>query len=214
VPNESDNPYFGDVLGAALSRRGLLKAGATTALVVGAGQLAGAGAAAASAAAPAGARPVPGGALTFVPVPPNTLDELVVPVGYDYRVLVRWGDPIVAGAPAFDPYAQTAAKQAMQFGYNCDYLTVLRLDADRALMVVNHEYTNEELMFPGVTSPSATTTLEQRRVAMMAHGLSVVTIERVGTSAAWRCRPTCGATGVSPRRRRSGSPVRQRGTPC
>ena len=36
----------------------------------------------------------------------------------------------------------------MQFGYNCDYVGVLPLDRRTALLVVNHEYTNEELMFP------------------------------------------------------------------
>ena len=37
----------------------------------------------------------------------------------------------------------------MQFGYNSDYVGVLPLPGRRrALLVVNHEYTNEELMFP------------------------------------------------------------------
>ena len=34
APNKSDNPYFGDVLEAALSRRDLLKAGAAAAVVL------------------------------------------------------------------------------------------------------------------------------------------------------------------------------------
>ena len=49
----------------------------------------------------------------------------------------------------------------------------------------NHEYTNEELMFPGFTSQDALT-VEQVEVAMAAHGMSVVEIERVGRTGQWR----------------------------
>ena len=37
VPNESDNPYFGDVVNAEMSRRGVVRAGAVGALVLGVG---------------------------------------------------------------------------------------------------------------------------------------------------------------------------------
>ena len=56
VPNESDNPYFGDVVQAEVSRRGVVRAGAVGALVLG---FAGAGAASA---APALAAPAGNGA--------------------------------------------------------------------------------------------------------------------------------------------------------
>ena len=35
VPNKSDNPYLGDVVNTAMSRRGVLRAGAVGALVLG-----------------------------------------------------------------------------------------------------------------------------------------------------------------------------------
>jgi len=115
------------------------------------------------------------------------LDEVVVPADYDYRVVVRWGDPVLRDAPRFDVRNQTAVAQSRQFGYNCDYVAVLPFprNPDRALLVVNHEYTNEQLMFPGVTGPGDTT-VEQRQVAMAAHGMSVVAIERVRETGAWR----------------------------
>ncbi|MDO3701626.1 PhoX family phosphatase [Micromonospora sp. C28SCA-DRY-2] len=201
VPNTSDNTYFGDVVSAEVTRRGVVRAGAVGALVLGfggaaAGALAGAGPAAAAPGTPvvpeaAGfGRPGQGvgsGALTFTPIPPNKLDTLVVPNGYDHAVVIRWGDPVLPGAPEFDPHEQTAAKQAKQFGYNNDFVGVLPLDKQgrRALLVVNHEYTNEDLMFPGFTSQDALT-VEQLRVAMAAHGMSVVELERVGGTGQWR----------------------------
>ncbi|MFG2054027.1 PhoX family protein [Micromonospora sp. NPDC048930] len=195
VPNSSDNPYFGDLIEAEVSRRGVVRAGAVGALVLGfggtvAGALAGAAPAAAAPAAPTAPAAAPrggvgSGALTFDPVAPNKLDALVVPDGYDHAVVIKWGDPVVPGAPEFDVRAQTAAAQAKQFGYNNDFVGVLPIDRRRALLVVNHEYTNEDLMFPGFTSQDALS-VEQLRVAMAAHGMSVVEIERVDGTGQWR----------------------------
>ncbi|QLQ38919.1 PhoX family protein [Micromonospora robiginosa] len=197
VPNRSDNPYFGDLVDAEVSRRGVVRAGAVGALVLGfggaaAGALAGAAPAAAAPATPAAPGPDPAaagrpgsGALTFTPIPPNKLDTLVVPNGYDHAVVIKWGNEVVPGAPAFDVRRQSAAAQAEQFGYNNDFVGVLPIDRRRALLVVNHEYTNEDLMFPGFTGQDALT-VEQVRVAMAAHGMSVVELERVADTGQWR----------------------------
>ncbi|GAA1803470.1 PhoX family phosphatase [Planosporangium flavigriseum] len=198
VPNGSDNEYLGDIISTGLTRRGLVRAGALGALVVGAAGTGLAGAVSPAFAGPEAEPEVPdadmaaapaaaSGALTFKPIPPNQLDALVVPNGYDSAVVIRWGDAVVPGAPAFGVHKQTWQAQLKQFGYNNDYLTVLPLDrrGDRALLVVNHEYTNEELMFPGFTSHDALT-VDQVKIAMAAHGLSVVEIERVGRTGEWR----------------------------
>lgn len=208
VPNRTDNPELADVVSGALSRRAVLRAGGTGALVVtaapalaspataGGGHLAAgpaAGALGGHGTAPIGPgggtwRPAPSAPITFTPVEPNLLDAVITADGYDHDVVIRWGDPVLPGAPLFDVDRQTAAAQARQFGYNCDFLAVLPLGRDgrRALLVVNHEYTNEQLMFDGVASESAPTTAEQKRIAMMAHGLSVVEIERSGRGGRWR----------------------------
>ncbi len=183
VPNTSGNPYLGDVVAAGISRRGLLGAGAAGALVLSAGVAA--DPTPAAAAVPTGRPPGGAGPLTFKPIPPNTIDSVIVPNGYDHAVVIRWGDPILPGAPALDVHHQTAERQLRQFGYNNDYLGVLPLGRNRALLVSNHEYTNEELMFPGFTSQEALT-VEQVRVAMAAHGMSVVELERVGGTGRWR----------------------------
>lgn len=99
VPNESGNSYLGDVVRASMSRRGVMRAGAAGALVLG---VAGGTATPAVASAPVHHHPQPGkaGPLTFKAIPPNTLDNLIVPNGYDSAVVIKWGDPVVAGAPA------------------------------------------------------------------------------------------------------------------
>jgi secreted PhoX family phosphatase len=106
--------------------------------------------------------------------------------GHESQVVIRWGDPILADAPDFDPQAQTAEKQARQFGYNCDYLDFHPLPrgsraSDHGLLVVNHEYTSTGLMFPGIGSGRAArlrVTPEQARIEMAAHGGSVVEVKR------------------------------------
>ncbi|OEU96182.1 PhoX family protein [Streptomyces oceani] len=184
VPNTSDNAYLGEVISGTLSRRTLLAAGAvatataaTSASVLGQAPPA----AAVPAGGPGGRHGQPGGrparGLRFEPVRPNTEDAVVVPEGYAQEVLIRWGDPVLAGAPAFDPERQTARAQAGQFGYNCDYIASLELpgERDRRLLVVNHEYTTEVMMFPGYDADRPTR--EQVEVAWAAHGLTVLVTE-------------------------------------
>ncbi|GAA1562436.1 PhoX family protein [Actinomadura kijaniata] len=187
VPNTSGNAYFGDILADHLSRRGMLRAGALGALVVGAGAAASAAPAYAAPAAPAApARPGGGGhRLRFTPVAPNQDDKVTVPDGYEASVVVGWGDPVLPGAPKFDFDRQTPEAQARQFGYNCDYVTFFPMGRDRALLWVNHEYTDEELMFRGYQGGAAATE-QQIRIAMAAHGGSVVEIERVGRTGRWK----------------------------
>ncbi|MFC7555426.1 alkaline phosphatase PhoX [Pseudoroseomonas wenyumeiae] len=75
--------------------------------------------------------------------------------GYEMQTVIRWGDPVLPGAPVFDPARQTAAAQAMQFGYNNDYVDFFPLpqgskNATHGLLAVNHEYTDPQLMFDGL----------------------------------------------------------------
>ncbi|MGM1065017.1 PhoX family protein [Saccharothrix sp. Mg75] len=184
APNSSGNTYFGDVVGEVVRRRGLLKAGAVLAVAGAGAGLLGAGTAAADPRRPdADAdRDLGGGrrqdGLNFTAVTPNTEDRVVVPDGYDQSVVIRWGDPVLPGAPAFDFDRQTAAAQAKQFGFNNDFCGLVPLDGpgERWLMVSNHEYTTESAMFKGWTAD--TTTREQVEIAWAAHGMSVVLVER------------------------------------
>ncbi|MGB7243223.1 MAG: PhoX family phosphatase [Sulfitobacter sp.] len=117
--------------------------------------------------------------------------------GYDAQILLRWGDPITAAAPEFDVMNQTAAAQLQQFGYNNDYVGFTPLDADgtRGLLCVNHEYTNEEVMFPGLGRQDKVDftgmTKDLIDIEMAAHGGSVVEIAKdaSGTWAVQRDSP-------------------------
>ncbi|GHE77018.1 hypothetical protein GCM10018782_58300 [Streptomyces griseoaurantiacus] len=188
VPNTSGNAYAGDVIAGAVRRRALLRGAAVTAVVAATGA-AGAtvGAPGASAAPGAPAAPGPAGkdrrgarGLRFEPVAPNTADAVTVPEGYRQNVVVRWGEPILRGAPAFDPENQSAAAQAGQFGYNNDFLALLPLPGERGrqLLVANHEYTDEVLMFRGYDPENPTR--RQVETAWAAHGLSAVVVEEDG----------------------------------
>ncbi|MDF9714687.1 PhoX family phosphatase [Nocardioides sp. ChNu-153] len=182
VPNTTDNEHVQDVITKAIKRRTLLGGAAVGA---GAVVLGTAGAAAAAdnrwnaGGSTAGA--VRGKMVSndaFAVVPPNKKDALTVPRGYAAVVVAAWGDPVAPGAPRFDVYKQTAEAAAQQFGYNNDYVGVLNITQTKALLVANHEYTNEELMFP----PGVYTDEEQRRIAIASHGMSVMAIERRSTS--------------------------------
>jgi secreted PhoX family phosphatase len=110
-----------------------------------------------------------------------------VAAGYNVSMLIRWGDPLHANAPAFQPGRQSAEAQERQFGMNNDFLAFMPLPRGGAnslhgLLCVNHEYASGHLMWPGMTrgTYAATVTREQCETEMAAVGHSVVEISRDG----------------------------------
>jgi uncharacterized protein len=184
APNTTDTTYFRDVASRALGRRTLLSTASAAAGVAVLAPTLTSGPAAAStvqAASPRRSR------LLFTPIAPvlTTVDDVTVPAGFRWDPVIRWGDPILAGAPAFDAAAQSPDSQAGQFGYNCDYLDIIETNArgTRALLVANHEYTNEAIMFPPDTDPETLI-----RTVWAAHGLSVVELRRDERGQPWTYR--------------------------
>jgi secreted PhoX family phosphatase len=182
APNPTPGDTFQNVMRRYVSRRSLLRGAAAAGVALAAAPrlLSGSAAAQGTPATPAGTA---AGALTFEQIQLGEEDMIAVPAGYASSVLIRWGDPLFAGAPAFDPQNQTPEAQARQFGHNTDFIGFLPLPAggsgaDRALLAVNHEYTNPELMFPGYDDESPTR--QQVDTELAAHGLSVVEIARQG----------------------------------
>ncbi|HEX2247593.1 MAG TPA: alkaline phosphatase PhoX, partial [Arthrobacter sp.] len=189
VCNTSDNNYFRDIVSAEFSRRNMLgvSGAGVVALMFGGGAAAANGSAAGLApAAKKGYGHGNASKLKFAGIDgvPNTVDDVVVPKGYNWEPVIRWGDPLFDDSAEFDPENQTPESQAGQFGYNCDYLDIIEIpgtNGKRGVLFSNHEYTNENLMFPPDMDIS-----QVRKTAMAAHGLSVVEVERKGKGQPWK----------------------------
>jgi len=188
--NDSANPTMGEIIAARMSRRdvmrGALAVTAASAAIVPMA-LETAKAQTATPASAVGANTTP--SFNFKEIAAGSDETHHVAEGYDADILIRWGDPVVPGAPAFDPQKQSAQSQSKQFGYNNDYVGFLPIEgrSDHGLLVVNHEYTNEELMFPELPGRQdlrnvrfANMTKELADIEIMAHGGSVLEIRKTG----------------------------------
>lgn len=178
--NPTANPTMGDIIAARFSRRGFLKGSMASAAI-------------AATVSPVAlfaadeARAQTTSAFSFPEVEAGVDANHHVAEGYDADVLLRWGDKLFPDAPEFDPTNQSEAAQERQFGYNNDFVGFIPLDGatDRGLLVVNHEYTNEHLMFPGIVTMQngelevADATEDRANIEMAAHGGTIVEIHKV-----------------------------------
>jgi secreted PhoX family phosphatase len=184
--NASANATIGDVIANRFSRRDLMKgalgvaaiAATTEPLALRSAKAQGSGAA-------------PASRFRFEEIEAKVEQNHAVASGYDADILIRWGDPVLPGAQAFDPMKQSADAQSKQFGYNADFLGYFPMPgaanpSTHGLLVANHEFTNEELMFPGVGRQDlrsvafAKMTPELAAIEMAAHGGAVIEIRRDG----------------------------------
>ena len=126
----------------------------------------------------------PGRVLGFTGVPATLADGITVPPEYRYEVLYPWGAPtgVPAAMPAVAPAgANSAADHALQAGMHHDGMHFFALGADRGLLVMNHEYTDERLLNP---ADATQWTAERVRKSLHAMGVSVIEVER--TPQGWR----------------------------
>jgi secreted PhoX family phosphatase len=183
--NPTANPTMGEIISARFSRRDILRGALAVSAI-------------ASTVSPLAlmsadrAKAAEGGSSFAFPEVEAGVDRTHhVAEGYDARPLLRWGDPLFPDAPAFDPFNQTPEAQRRQFGYNNDYVGYIPMpgaaDPSRhGLLVVNHEYTNEHLMFPGIVTIAdgkpRVAPADRRRIdiEMAAHGGTVAEIRRDG----------------------------------
>ncbi|MBL8663088.1 MAG: PhoX family phosphatase [Candidatus Odyssella sp.] len=180
--SDSRNPHIQDVIARRFSRRSLLTS------LVAAGAVAGLGAA-----FPLRDALAQGGStLAFKSLALKIDETHHVPEGYKADLVIGWGDPVAKGAKPLDLANQTAASQAGQFGYNCDFIAFMPLpmgsaNSEHGLLFVNHEYTNGEMMHPGVKSASENRAKADKawtEVEMAAHGGAVVEVKKEG--GAWK----------------------------
>ncbi|MEQ8653124.1 MAG: PhoX family phosphatase [Kiloniellales bacterium] len=177
--NTTLNSSMGDIVAARLGRRGFLKGAlAVTAVsTLAPSQILMSRSAAAATLSGA----------SFQEIEHGVDERHHVAPGYKAEILIRWGDKVTADAPDFDPMQQTAAAQSRQFGYNNDFIGFVPLplgsdSAEHGLLCINHEYTNEEVMFPGVGKQGdafADLTREQVDIEQVAHGCSVLEVKRL-----------------------------------
>lgn len=126
------------------------------------------------------------GRLGFSAVEATLRDAVTVPAEYEAQVLYPWGSPtgIAGSMPAFAPDASnSAADQAVQAGMHHDGMHFFALEgrADRGLLVMNHEYTDDQLLHTEGVPPW---TAEKVRKSLHAMGVSVIEVEL--TAAGWR----------------------------
>ncbi|HEV3484081.1 MAG TPA: alkaline phosphatase PhoX, partial [Vicinamibacterales bacterium] len=178
--NPSTEPTIGDIIDARLSRRALLKglAASGTFGLFGCGTMA-----ASTGGGQDGSAP-----LAFTEVARTTDDRHHIAPGYNAQVLIRHGDPIRPGAPAYRPGQQTGAEQEQQFGADNDFIAFMPLprgsrSSTRGLLGVNHENHRAVLSFPGVKN-LADLTRQQCEVQMAAQGFSVIEVAKEGNT--WR----------------------------
>lgn len=139
--NPSANPELADLL-ADPARRTLLK-GALGSMAMATG-LAG------CATLDAGPR------IGFAAIEASSEDAVRVPAGYRADVVIAWGDPVgdPAGMPAFRFDASNSAEeQALQSGTHHDGMVFFPLplgsdNSTHGLLAINHEYPDQETMFP------------------------------------------------------------------
>ncbi|GGI92056.1 PhoX family protein [Halopseudomonas pertucinogena] len=194
----TDNRTFASVLDARLARRTVLKstAGAAALGFMSLGLAGCLDSSSSSSRRSPGAGEGEGGPLvTFKAVPTSESDEIIVPEGYSYQVILPWGTPITGSMPAFD-LANTGEEQGMQMGSHHDGMHFFPIEgeepfegsSDEGLLVMNHEYVEprfmhldhigQELGSGAVIMKGDVRDRDQALKEINAHGVSVVHIRK------------------------------------
>ncbi len=156
---------FDQILAHAMSRRGLLRAG------LGAG-VAGV---ALSSMAMMPFRAMASPRFAFDAVAANTLDTVSVPAGYQWNVMIRWGDPLWSDGAPFDQQSRgTSASQRRAFGDNNDGMGVFSKDG-RHVLAVNNEYVNRDILH-GNRDNNKPANADDVAKSKAAHGVSIMEI--------------------------------------
>ncbi|EAK0441199.1 PhoX family phosphatase [Campylobacter lari] len=89
--------------------------------------------------------------LNFKEIPASTEDKVIVPDGYKADILISWGDPLFSKASIYDEEKNINKKAVenakLTFGDNNDGMSFFPLSKDRAILAINNEYINPEIMF-------------------------------------------------------------------
>jgi hypothetical protein len=158
---------FDRVVERAISRRGFL--GGVLAFGSGAAAMGVAGLKGSTAMAAQSSR------FAFEQLPAQTDNTVHVPEGYEWDVLVRWGDPLFSDAPAFDPAKGVPAAGADRvFGENTDGMELFNVGG-KEILVVNSEYCNRGTNLPH-TEDGTPTSLDDVRIFQNLQGVNIMEI--------------------------------------
>lgn len=115
-------------------------------------------------------------AFGFEQVPANTLDTVTVPKGFEWKALIKWGDPLWSDAPDFDHKTlNDAHSQARQFGDNNDGMSLFSHEG-HTILAVNNEYTNKKHFYKNNRSGKPESDDDIAR-NMAAHGISIFEVQ-------------------------------------
>lgn len=170
--NRRDQTPLGRMIEKRISRRTVLRGGAAASL-------------SALALTPAACFR-PSASLSFPELAHGSTPNHAVADGYNADVLIRWGDPILPGAPDFDASNVKAETQVQQFGINNDFIAFMPLpvgsqSSEHGLLCVNHEFCVATQMFADASLQTAgnVMTAERGRAELAAIGHSVVEVKKV-----------------------------------
>ncbi len=115
------------------------------------------------------------GRFGFEPVPANTMDTVTLPNGYNWQVLIRWGDPLWSHGASFDQATRgDSTSQELSFGDNNDGMSLFT-DGERSILVVNNEYTNVDIIH-GDRASLKPENVEDVRKSKASMGVSVMEV--------------------------------------
>ncbi|WP_170595941.1 PhoX family protein [Ruegeria arenilitoris] len=136
-PDEND---FDRVVESALSRRGFL--GGVLAFGSGAAAMGSGLLGSTSAYAQTASR------FAFTPIAAQTDGTVHVPEGYEWKVLMRWGDPLFSEADGYDITIGGPVENSDKvFGENTDGMETFSFQGHQ-LIAINHEYPNRKINLP------------------------------------------------------------------
>lgn len=180
-----DAREFDDILRRREERRRFLRGAAALAAL--AALPAGCGETEVRAAAPRRSWREAKSSLRFQPLLHGADERMHVSAGHAASVVIAWGDPVLPGAPSFDPEKLDGERQRLQFGTDCDFIAYMPLprgssSSDHGLLCVNHENSRLHMMSPQYQDNRQVlkhSTKKHAECEMAAQGHSVVEVRLV-----------------------------------